>query len=93
VFFDDTGTPAYWDFLASGTMTHSAPHDLAPGETYVLNSGGANTIWAGNSTKLRVVVDFSSLTTAPDLRSVPTADSQAAAALQARRSAITERLR
>lgn len=64
VFFDDAGTPAYWDFLLSGTITGSKPHDLGPGETYVLNSSGSSNVWTGNSTRMLVVVDFRVFTTA-----------------------------
>jgi len=92
VFFDDAGTPAYWDFLLPGTMTQSTPHDLAPGQTDVLNSNGGSLNWTGTSNRLWVSVNFTGLTTTPDLRMVPTADVQAATALQARQRAIQEKL-
>jgi hypothetical protein len=58
VFFDVNGTPAYWDFLLAGTLTASASRDLAPGETYVLNSSGGSNVWTGNSTRMLVLVNF-----------------------------------
>ena len=61
IYFDDTDTPAYYNFLYSGGVTHSAPYDLAPGDTYPLNCDGGTALWTGKSTKLLVFVDFNVL--------------------------------
>jgi hypothetical protein len=58
IFFDDTGNPAFWDFLYSGHVTLSTTHDLAPGETYDMNSDDLGSAWAGSSTRMQVFVDF-----------------------------------
>jgi hypothetical protein len=61
IYFDDTGTPAYYNFLTSGGITHSSPYNLAPGDTYQLNCDGGTGLWTGNSTKLLVFIDFNVL--------------------------------
>jgi hypothetical protein len=58
IYFDDTDTPAYWDFLYPGSAIKIAPYDLAPGASYQLNSGAGTQTWTGNSTKQRVLIDF-----------------------------------
>jgi len=91
IYFDDTDTPAYYNFLYSGAVTHSSPYDLAPGDTYQLNCDGGTGQWTGSSTKLLVFVDFNVLSSAKALTLSPDPDGEDAAAEVRWRAQLAER--
>jgi hypothetical protein len=92
IYFDDTDTPAFWDFLSPNTDINTTPYDLAPGATNQLISTGLSNVWTGNSTKQLVLVDFNVLSNAKALTLSPDPDAELAAAEERWREELAKKL-
>jgi hypothetical protein len=92
IYFDDTNTPAFWDFLSPNTDINTASYDLAPGATNQLISMGLSNVWTGNSTEQLVLVDFNVLSNAKALSLSPDPDAESAAAEERWREALAKKL-
>ncbi len=92
IFFDDTDTPAFWDFLSPGTDINVVPYDLAPGLTHPLISMGSSNVWTGNSTRQLVLVDFNVPSTVKALTLSPDPDAESAAAEERWREELATKL-
>jgi hypothetical protein len=92
IYFDETDTPAFWDFLSPNTDINAASYDLAPGATNQLLSMGSSNVWTGNSTKQLVFVDFNVLSNAKALTLSADPDAALAAAEERWREELAKRL-
>jgi hypothetical protein len=82
IYFDETDTPAFWDFLSPNTDINTTPYDLAPGATNQLISMGLSNVWTGNSMKQLVFVDFNVPSNAKALTLSPDPDADSAVAVE-----------
>jgi len=92
IYFDETDTPAFWDFLSPTNDSNNTPYDLAPGTTNQLISIGSSNVWTGNSTKQLVLVDFDVFSSVKALTLSPDPEAESAAAEEHWREELARKL-